>query len=59
MSNNNEWSAWEALGKRWLDGEVDIEDFNGVKLNAKQLDFVNSKERYTLVCGGFAWYKEV
>ena len=54
MSNNNEWSAWEALGKRWLDGEVDIEDFNGVKLNAKQLDFVNSKERYTLVCGGFA-----
>lgn len=45
---------YEALGKRWVAGEVDIEDFNGLVFNEKQKEFVNSRERFTLVCGGFA-----
>jgi len=45
---------YELLGKRWLAGEVDIETFNGIKLNEKQKAFVNAKERMVLANGGFA-----
>lgn len=45
---------YEDLGKRWVAGEVDIEDFNGVKLNAKQKEFINDRSRYSLIYGGFA-----
>lgn len=45
---------YEELGRRWVAGEVDIEDFNGVKLNKNQQEFINSRDRYTLVSGGFA-----
>jgi len=45
---------YEQLGQRWLKGEVDIETFNGIKLNEKQKAFVNAKERMVLANGGFA-----
>jgi hypothetical protein len=45
---------YELLGKRWLAGEVDIETFNGIKLNEKQKAFVNAKDRMVLANGGFA-----
>jgi len=45
---------YEELGHRWLNNQVTIEDFNGIKLNDKQKEFINSKDRYTLVSGGFA-----
>lgn len=45
---------YEELGRKWANGLVDIEDFNGVKLSPKQKEFVNSRDRYTLLNGGFA-----
>lgn len=45
---------YEELGRKWLNGEVDIEEFNGKRLNPKQIEFINSRTRYTLNCGGFA-----
>lgn len=42
-----------ALGKRWLAGE-DITSFGDIVLNEKQALFVNAKERFVLVSGGFA-----
>jgi hypothetical protein len=45
---------YEDLGRRWMNNEVEIEEFNGVKLNDKQKEFINSRSRYTLVSGGFA-----
>jgi hypothetical protein len=55
MSTNKHLTEqYEALGKRWLNGEVDIEDFNGIKFNDKQKEFVNARERFVLMSGGFA-----
>ena len=61
---DNPLSHWEALGKRWLNNEVDIEDWKlqdasgnvikEIKLNEKQKEFINSRSRYTLISGGFA-----
>lgn len=61
---DNPLSHWENLGKRWLSGEVDIEDWvlkdsagnliKEIKLNDKQKEFINSRTRYTLLSGGFA-----
>ena len=45
---------YEELGKRWLKGEVLIKEFQGIKLNPKQIEFVNDKSRYCLLSGGFA-----
>jgi PBSX family phage terminase large subunit len=42
------------LGKKWLAGELNISEFQGIKLNAKQKAFVNSRERYSTISGGFA-----
>lgn len=42
------------LGQQWLRGEIEIAEFNGIKLNPKQKEFVNAKERYVCVSGGFA-----
>lgn len=42
------------LGKKWLSGEVIIKEFNGIKLNPKQAEFVNSKERSVLFGGGMS-----
>lgn len=43
-----------ALGERWLKGEVIIKEFQGIKLNPKQIEFINNKSRYCLLSGGFA-----
>lgn len=61
---DNPLSHWEQLGKRWLNNEVDIEDWvlqdsagnvvKEIKLNDKQKEFINSRTRYTLLSGGFA-----
>lgn len=45
---------YELLGKRWLKGEVEIEEFQGIKLNPKQKEFVNNKVRFNLISGGMA-----
>lgn len=55
MSVQNQFSkAYEEMGQRWVRNEIDIEDFNGIKFSEKQKDFINSRTRYTLNCGGFA-----
>lgn len=44
-------------GLRWLNdktGKEEILGWNDKKLNQKQIDFINSKDRYVLMCGGFA-----
>lgn len=45
--------AYEELGQRWLRGEVIIESFGDIKLNPKQIDFVNSKDPEVLMSGGY------
>lgn len=45
---------YEDLGKQWVDGEVDIETWNGMELSPKQAEFINCRSRYVLNCGGFA-----
>jgi hypothetical protein len=48
---------YEQQGKRWLDdksGKEDIVGWNEKKLNVKQIEFVNCKDRYVLHAGGFA-----
>lgn len=50
----NLMKEYEKTGLEWVKGELDIEDFNGVKLNQKQREFINSRSRYSLVYGGFA-----
>lgn len=44
---------WQEIGERWLRNEVDIEEFNGFKLNKKQIEYVNTKKDEMLICGGF------
>lgn len=51
---SNLYSEYEKQGKDWLGGKIYIEAFNGVNLNDKQWEFVNSKTRYSLISGGFA-----
>lgn len=41
------------MGKQWLGGS-EVTSFNGKMFNAKQREFFNAKDRYTLFCGGFA-----
>lgn len=48
------WKQYEEMGQRWLEDEIEIESFEGFKLNPKQKAFVNSKDRFTLISGGFA-----
>ena len=43
---------YEELGEKWLRGEIKIGEFNGYKLNPKQIEYVNAKERYVLSSGG-------
>lgn len=45
---------YEQLGKDWLDGKVEIKEFGQYKLNPKQVEFVNSKERSVLFSGGMS-----
>jgi hypothetical protein len=42
------------MGKAWLRGEIEVTEFNGIRLNPKQVAFVNAKERFTLESGGMA-----
>jgi hypothetical protein len=51
---NQVMQDWESLGKRWLAGEVTIKEFNGIKLNKPQKEFVNDKSPMVLVSGGMA-----
>lgn len=53
-SSQGLFQKYEELGQRWLRGEVDITEFNGKKLNARQVEFINAKDRYVLVGGGMA-----
>lgn len=46
------WKDWEELGQKWLKGEILITEWNGKKLNPKQIEYVNCKDRYVLASGG-------
>lgn len=46
--------AYEQQGKDWLAGKIRITGWQGKKLNKTQIEFINDKSRYSLVCGGFA-----
>lgn len=45
---------YEELGKQWVANEVEISELGPYKLNPKQKEFLNAKERYVLFSGGFA-----
>ncbi len=47
-------SDYIQLGKDWLDGKVEIGEFNGIHLNDKQKEFVNDKSRSLLIAGGMS-----
>lgn len=42
------------MGKDWLDGKILVEEFQGIRLNEKQIEFLNDKNRFSLVSGGMA-----
>lgn len=48
------FEQYEQMGKDWLDGKITIEEFNGIKLNPKQIIYVNNKSRSLLGCGGMS-----
>lgn len=52
-------SHYEELGRKWLNGTVEITDFNGIMLNPKQIAFVNSKSPEILISGGYRSGKTV
>lgn len=45
---------YEQLGKDWLDGKVTLTEFNGIKFNPKQIEFINNKSRSLLISGGMS-----
>lgn len=49
-----DFSQYEQMGRDWLDGKIVIKEFNGYKLNAKQIAFVNAKQRDCLASGGMS-----
>lgn len=51
-------ASYEELGRRWLAGGV-IEEFNGMKLTPKQIEYINAKDPELLICGGFRSGKTV
>ncbi len=50
----NPFAPYEQMGKDWLDGKIQIKEFNGIRLNPKQVAYINSKSRSLLACGGMA-----
>lgn len=52
-------AAYEDLGKKWLKGEVVIESFGNLKLNPKQIEYVNDKSPELLISGGYRSGKTV
>jgi len=48
------FEQYEQMGKDWLDGKITITEFNGFKLNPKQIEFVNGKSRSLLISGGMS-----
>lgn len=48
------FEQYEKLGRDWLDGKVTITEFNGIKFNQKQIDFINDKSRSLLISGGMS-----
>lgn len=41
-------------GRDWLDGKIEVTEFGGIKLNDKQIAFVNDKHRFSLISGGMS-----
>lgn len=54
----NTIEAYRLMGQRWLNGEIEVEEWQmgdkHIKLNPKQIEYINAKERFTLLSGGFA-----
>jgi hypothetical protein len=47
------------MGIDWMDGKIEIKEFNGIKLTPKQRLFVNDKSSEILVSGGYRCGKTV
>lgn len=52
-------SNYEELGKQWLRGEVQIQEFEGILFNEKQAAHLNGRQRFELISGGMASGKTV
>lgn len=52
MSKKDEWAQYTEMGQKWLRGEIIITEWQGKKLNPKQIEYINSKKRYVLASGG-------
>lgn len=48
------FEQYEKLGRDWLDGKITFKEFNGIKFNQKQIDFINDKSRSLLISGGMS-----
>lgn len=59
LLENQTKDQYVELGQRWLKGEVTIKEFQGFKLSPKQVEFINAKDRYVCLSGGFASGKTV
>lgn len=51
--------AYEELGRKWLNNEIEIESFGSLILTEKQKEFVNSKDPELLISGGYRSGKTV
>lgn len=52
-------SQWEELGKKWLNNEVQIAQWQGMTFNPKQIAFLNDKSRFPLFYGGMGAGKTI
>jgi len=60
MNESNDLiKAYEDLGKQWLAGKVVIESFGDLKLNPKQIEYINDKSPEILISGGYRSGKTV
>lgn len=51
---NPDFSAYEQMGRDWLDGKLELRGLNDYALNPKQKAFLNAKERSCLASGGMS-----
>ena len=57
--NANSTDPYVKMGIQWMQGKINIEEFNGFKLTPKQIEFVNDRSPESLVSGGYRCGKTV
>lgn len=53
IKNEGTTDPYVKMGIDWMEGRIEIKEFNGIKLTAKQRLFVNDKSAELLASGGF------